>query len=484
MAEEERLLKEKAILLMARERELTALRKKHDRADAWLAVAHGLPQIAGALRSFAEIYQQFADSLISALQLQAVGFHELGAHGTLVPVLRAGNWSGAEPRALAAGRALVDRGAGLCNAPADDATRDLAEVLGLWRFLWYRIDHLAGPPLLVTMGYDRERSAFYAAFDESDAARFTSVGNHLKALLGNMYLVRELETDKRALQEFNQALELRVAERTKELHERNNQLAHLLGSLRDKEQRITDDLEQARAFQQSILPTLPTSPKAAVHAYFRPLELVGGDIYDVCQLSENHFRVFIADATGHGVQAAMRTIVLKAEYDRLKYEIGNPAALLETFNRNLVTLYSRSEMLCTACCVDVVVHEGGARVRYANAAQPAIVRMSGDHIEQVESEGPFMGLTKDTEVPLSEFEAGTGERILIYTDGLSDQLNTAGATFDLTAELRAHAGLPLSSLFERITEAFDAFRGECTTADDITLVGIEVGGGLRSTSRG
>jgi serine phosphatase RsbU (regulator of sigma subunit) len=474
MAEEERLLKEKAMLLMGRERELTALRKKQDRSDAWLAVAHGLAEIASARLSPAEIYQQFSDSLISALQLQAVGFHELGLDGALVPVLRVGHWSGGEERVLVAARALLERGAGLCNAPTEDGTRDLASALGLWRFLWYRIDQIDGPSLLVTMGYDQERHLFYAAFDDSDAARFASIGHHLKVLLGNMHLVRELETDKRKLLEFNQALEQRVAERTKELAERNDQLADLLGSLREKEQRIIDDLEQARAFQQSILPTLPGSPLAKVHAYFRPLELVGGDIYDVCQFADNHWRVFVADATGHGVQAAMRTIVLKAEYDRLKFEIGSPSALLETFNRNLVTLYSRSEMLCTACCLDVIVRNGSGRVRYANAAQPPVIRMMGDLATQVESPGPFMGLGKDTEVPLLEFDVAEGERLFIYTDGLSDQLNAAGAAFDLPSVLRRHADAPLGALIERITGEFDAFRGECTTADDVTLVGIEV----------
>jgi serine phosphatase RsbU (regulator of sigma subunit) len=294
-------------------------------------------------------------------------------------------------------------------------------------------------------------------------------------LLGNMYLVRELETDKQKLLEFNQALEQRVAERTKELAERNEQLAELLASLREKEQRINDDLEQARAFQQSILPTLGGPTLAQVQAYFRPLELVGGDIYDVCQFSDSHFRIFVADATGHGVQAAMRTIVLKAEYDRVKFEIGNPSALLEAFNRNLVTLYSRSEMLCTACCLDVIMKNGGARVRYANAAQPPLIRMIGDKTSEVESNGPFMGLGKDTEVPLLEFEVDEGERLFVYTDGLSDQLNAMGAAFDFSAVLCAHASAPLATLIEQITAEFDAFRGECTTADDVTLVGIEVG---------
>ena len=474
MADEERLLKEKAILLMARERELTALRKKHDRSDAWLAAAQGLTQIANARLSPEEIYRQFSESLIAVLQPQAVGFHELGEGGALHPVLRAGQGSGGSERLLGAGRALVDRGAAFCNAPTDDASRDLAAALGLWRFLIYRVDRIDGPSMLVSMGYDQERSIFYAAFDESDAARFASLGHHLKELLGNMYLVRELEADKVKLQEFNQALEQRVVERTKELAERNVELADTLAKLRDKEQRITDDLEQARAFQQSILPTLPVMPRLKVHAYFRPVELVGGDIYDVCQISDRQLRIFVADATGHGVQAAMRTIVLKAEYDRLKTEIRNPSWLLETFNRNLVTLYSRSEMMCTACCVDVVVDGARARVRFANAAQPALLRLIGEETKEESSDGPFLGLGEDTEIPLAEFEIAAGERLLVYTDGLSDQPNAAGATFDLARSLRANAALPLAQMVERITAEFDEFRGENTTADDVTLVVIEV----------
>jgi serine phosphatase RsbU (regulator of sigma subunit) len=296
----------------------------------------------------------------------------------------------------------------------------------------------------------------------------------LKELLGNLYLVRELEADKLVLLQFNQALEERVAERTKELAERNEQLAETLAKLRENEQRITDDLEQARAFQQSILPTLVSSPRVKVHAYFRPLEQVGGDIYDVCQISERQFRIFVADATGHGVQAAMRTIVLKAEYDRLKTEIRNPSWLLETFNRNLVTLYARSEMMCTACCVDVLVDEGRARVRYANAAQPALLRLIGDQTKEESSDGPFLGLGEETEIPLTEFEIAAGERLFVFTDGLSDQPNLAGVTFDLAASIRANAALPLAQLVERIIAEFDGFRADNTMADDVTLVAIEI----------
>jgi sigma-B regulation protein RsbU (phosphoserine phosphatase) len=115
-----------------------------------------------------------------------------------------------------------------------------------------------------------------------------------------------------------------------------------------------------------------------------------------------------------------------------------------------------------------------ARVRYANAAQPALLRLIGDQTQEESSDGPFLGLVEDTEIPMREFEIAAGERLFIYTDGLSDQPNADGVTFDLAASIRANAAEPLSQLVERITAEFDAFRAENTTADDVTLVAIEV----------
>ena len=68
--------------------------------------------------------------------------------------------------------------------------------------------------------------------------------------------------------------------------------------------------------------------------------MVGGDIYDIFQPSSEHYRVFIAGATGHGVQASLRTIVIKSEYDRLKHAHGSPETLLAELNQRLVSQYA------------------------------------------------------------------------------------------------------------------------------------------------
>ena len=61
-----------------------------------------------------------------------------------------------------------------------------------------------------------------------------------------------------------------------------------------------------------------------IRALYPPADLVGGDIYDVCEVGDGHYRIFVADTTGHGVQASLRTMVLKNEIHRLKLDAATP----------------------------------------------------------------------------------------------------------------------------------------------------------------
>src|SRR5687767_11190401 len=105
----------------------------------------------------------------------------------------------------------------------------------------------------------------------------------------------------RALLMEEHAAELRAA--NQEIRRVNARLTETLQHLEERDRRITSDLEQARRFQQMILPPPPTTVHACFSIFYRPAELVGGDIYDVWERSPGTYRVFLADATGHGVQA-------------------------------------------------------------------------------------------------------------------------------------------------------------------------------------
>ncbi len=455
------LLKDKVLLLLARERELLTLRRRHARVSAWLTVAHNLPELISPRTPVEETYRALAQKLKSFLEFQKVVFL------TLVPD---------QPDLR---RLIEQEGFGLCNAPDSPALIDLARVVGMQRFMWCRLVTGAGAPTtLLVAGYDREKALCYSPFEEADFGHWKSMGQHLGLLLRNAGLIKQLEQEKGRLQELNETLEHRVAERTDQIAQVNRGLNEALAAVRDRERRLKDDLIQARSFQQSILPPPTCAPHVELASLYRPLEQVGGDIFDVCEVGPAHLRVFLADAAGHGVQASLRTIVLKSEYDRIKAQHGSPDSLFQEFNRRLAAQYSPGEMVCTACCFDLIAEPaGGVRLRYVNAAHPALIWATGEDMREVYRDGPFLGLRPDIDLQLWEGTMADGDILFVYSDGLCDQFDIERRAFPLrqaTAEALQDA-LPMAAVVERLVAAFDRFRGPVAATDDLTVIGMRVG---------
>jgi serine phosphatase RsbU (regulator of sigma subunit) len=290
---------------------------------------------------------------------------------------------------------------------------------------------------------------------------------HLTSVVGSMI---------RSLRGQAEILEGLVAERTVDLKTANQSLEGALQDLQKKERRIQEDIAQARLFQESILPVLPAAPGLDIHAAYLPIEQVGGDIYDVCALGPGRFRFFVADAIGHGVQASMRTIVLKAEYDRLKTAHPDPGATLEALNARLIALFPGHEVLCTGCCFDVDLVPGGALVRYANAAHVPILHFRDGRFEAIHMDGPMLGGSKTAWREMLTIHVRSGETLVATTDGLLEQTNGARQMFEDAAlpALDLSGSASAADVVAAILAALDGFRGSCPLGDDLLLLAIRV----------
>jgi serine phosphatase RsbU (regulator of sigma subunit) len=478
MDRDAQLLKEKALLLLSRERELLSLRRTHARVSAWLNVAHSLSELVSLGTSAEETYTALAQKLMNLLELQKVSFYQLTRRETLRPIVRTGALGqGERPLEAAAVTLLRRQPDGMCNAVNTPELQALSHAVEQARFMWCRLpDPENDLPVLMVAGYDADKAAFYSPFEDEDFGQFRSMGEHLALQMRNANLIKQLEREKRSLEELNETLEKRVADRTEEIAHANRELGEALGILEEKDRRLNEDLDQARSFQQSILPVTPISPELEFGAIYRPLEQVGGDIYDISAVAEGHFRLFVADATGHGVQASLRTIVLKSEYDRLKGGHAQPDTLLIEFNRRLVRQFNPAEMLCTACCFDVIVDGKGARLRYVNAAHPPLLLASGAGLREIYRDGPFLGLSDDIKLELVDEPLAPGDTVLAYTDGLSDQLggNRTGFRVDEAVRAALAANPSLTAAMDDVVTRFNQFRGTNAVADDLTLIGARL----------
>ncbi len=313
-----------------------------------------------------------------------------------------------------------------------------------------------------------------AAVEGGDYSRLPESGRgdpaevaHLTSVVGSMI---------RSLRGQAEVLEALVADRTIELKKANEDLQGALHDLQHKERRIQEDIAQARLFQESILPVLPLSSRLNLCAGYFPMEQVGGDIYDACEIAPGRFRFFVADAIGHGVQASMRTIVLKAEYDRLKSAHSEPSATLEALNGRLIKLFPRNEVLCTACCFDIQLTSDGAQLRYANAGHVPLLLFRNGRYQPVHGDGPLLGGAANTWRRTLTLQVRSGETVVATTDGLLEQQNDVREMFETVAlpTLDLSGCESAAAAMGAVLEALHRFRGPCPLTDDLLILAIRV----------
>ena len=231
-------LREKARLLLARERELFDIRARHDLLGTWLSLGQALPPLfLDRSASLPQICDRVRRMLASKLRLQRVLLLELQSEA-LRPLAPAGpeRVLPAEARDL-----LEAQPCGLCNDAEAELEHPgigaLARTLGLHRFIWSRIARTGSSPILLAAGFDRAKSVFQSPFAESDRAHFGNAAQHIESLLANSLLVGELECEKDQLRQANVTLE----HRDRELQKATEQLQAANETL---EQRVRDRTQE------------------------------------------------------------------------------------------------------------------------------------------------------------------------------------------------------------------------------------------------
>ncbi|XDD42078.1 PP2C family protein-serine/threonine phosphatase [Leptospira sp. WS60.C2] len=260
----------------------------------------------------------------------------------------------------------------------------------------------------------------------------------------------------------NETLELMVKERT----------AKLTQSLKI----IQEDLETAKTIQRNILPLgLRHIAHLDFASKFEPMAEVGGDIFDVIRLDKSKIRLFLADAIGHGVQAALITMAIKAEYDHIKHIAPNPSDVLYALNQIFIDRYGKKSNQFTAVIVDLRLEENS--LVYASAGHNEPYVLSKSEVIPLNESGLMLGLEKDVEYMDSNLPFGLGDRLFMISDGYLEQENEAGFLLGesklLSSFLSAKSlGLSLVDTVHYLMEQFHSFRGNTPMMDDVTILGI------------
>ncbi len=238
---------------------------------------------------------------------------------------------------------------------------------------------------------------------------------------------------------------------------------------------IKKDLTLARHIQQNILPAAADRiGDLGLAIRYIPMGEIGGDLYDIAVRDGGALRVFIADATGHGVQAALVTMIIKSEYEMLKNAIASPAELLETLNSEFMAKYASLVVFFTGVVADIDTARGS--ITYASAGHPDQFLIRGGAVKPLQRTGRAVGLHDSINISTRTVAFGSGDRLILFTDGLFEEFNAAKELFGeerLGRLALTNAGEPAERIIERMLAAMRDFIGDEELNDDITIIGVE-----------
>lgn len=249
--------------------------------------------------------------------------------------------------------------------------------------------------------------------------------------------------------------------------------ARLLEAERNK-QRMEEELAIARTIQRGLLP--PGLPR---WGWFRAAgsslasHQVGGDYFDVRQLSDACWATVVADVSGKGVSSALLASLLQGAF--LLASEG-PLQIEEMMARINRFLNERTQGEKYATIFYCTVSAGGV-VRWTNAGHcsPIILR-SGGVIKSLRANGLPVGLLEETTFAVEDAQLEPGDKLIIYSDGLTEAQNADGQFFESTRvrELaRLHTQSSCEDLHKSIISAVELFTEGAPQRDDITLVVLE-----------
>lgn len=243
-----------------------------------------------------------------------------------------------------------------------------------------------------------------------------------------------------------------------------------------RQQLINQELETARAIQQSFLPDLiPQHKNWDFATFWLPMRDVGGDFFDFYQLPDGRLAMLIADVSGKGVPAAM---FMALSSTVLRFAMGlsfAPDELLDRANQ-LIISDQRSRMFATVFVMYLNRETGVAQYASAGHNPPLLYRRETGECHYLEASGVAMGLFTSAEYDTSTIELNPGDVLVMYTDGITEVINEEEEEFGeerLDALVAAHTHLSAQELSNLIVSSITRFSSGQGVMDDETLIVIK-----------
>ncbi|MEI6049880.1 MAG: SpoIIE family protein phosphatase [Bacteroidota bacterium] len=290
--------------------------------------------------------------------------------------------------------------------------------------------------------------------------------------------------------DFNVQLpEIKTRDEMKELYNSfsymQKELSEYIVNLKDTtaaKEKIESELRIAKEIQMAMIPHIfppfPDLPQINLFAVLKSAKEVGGDLYDFFIIDGNKFCFAIGDVSGKGVPASLFMAVTRTLVRSISDKEFAPAVIVSSLNKSLSS-NNESSMFVTFFLgvLDLVTGE----LKYCNAGHnpPVVIRAKGEVAMFEKTKFIPVGLFEDFDYGESSLHFEPGDKIFLYTDGVSEAENAENKLFgddNLLKIIGENGNVSPRDLIHKMEEGLAAHVNGYTQSDDITMMTIVYNG--------
>ncbi len=267
---------------------------------------------------------------------------------------------------------------------------------------------------------------------------------------------------------------LRIRALTKELIERNQELIR-------KQKHIEEDLAAAAAIQRCLLPSSKTEMNKMDIAWScLPCEQVGGDIFNVIRVDDEHVIFYILDVSGHGVPSAMITVSVSQQLHQRNDILGifnapnilSPKEILKSLDKEFPI--ERFDKFFTIFYM--VLNTQTGQLCYSNAGHPpAVILHPNKQLELLQNGGTVIGINESFPFEEEQKILELGDKIILYTDGVTEYQNHneeffgAQRLYEFLEKVKHES---VDFIVDGLSKELREFGNGALPIDDVSVMGI------------
>jgi phosphoserine phosphatase RsbU/P len=241
---------------------------------------------------------------------------------------------------------------------------------------------------------------------------------------------------------------------------------------------LSEEMHTAKQIQSSILPgSVPNVEGLDIAVQYAPLSAVAGDFYDSLSTECHCLGILLADVTGHGVPAALVASTIKVAVSTQLSNAAAPSKVLAGINSILCRQAPGQYATAVYCYYDQRLRV----LRYSAAGHPPPLLWQDRtrRLLPLEEGGLLIGVRSDEVYPQAEISTHGRDRLLLYTDGVPEAINSARQSFgefQLVSTIEANAHLSAQRFSEVLLEevrAWSRSASQVKRSDDITFLVID-----------